>query len=111
MSAILRLPRPRLRTTCPPCLARGYTEKSTNKEPQPNLPKSSCPAHTLLVGLDYLKGQQPVVAFPDEDYPPWLWTLLPSRMDVNEEPGPGKVSEQQKERNGNIKQADFLIRK
>ncbi|KAI6139043.1 mitochondrial ribosomal protein L37-domain-containing protein [Pisolithus tinctorius] len=38
-------------------------------------PISSCPAGTVLTGLNYLKGQPPVLAMPDADYPSWLWDL------------------------------------
>jgi len=48
---------------------------------------SSCPPGTSLTGLDYLKGQTPVVALPDEDYPPWLWKLLEPRNLVDDGPG------------------------
>lgn len=48
---------------------------------------SSCPPGTVLSGLSYLKGQSPVVALPDEDYPPWLWKLLEPRNLVDDGPG------------------------
>lgn len=48
---------------------------------------SSCPPGTILTGLNYLKGQPPVVALPDEDYPPWLWKLLESKNLVDDGPG------------------------
>lgn len=52
---------------------------------------SSCPANTVLTGLNYLKGQPPVIALPDEDYPPWLWKLLEPR--VLDDDGPGGKAE------------------
>jgi large subunit ribosomal protein L54 len=70
---------------------------------------SSCPANTLLIGLDYLKGKPPLIALPDEEYPPWLWTLLQPKVNVDE--GPGSVAEQRRmkaERKANIKYANFL---
>ena len=48
---------------------------------------SSCPPGTVLTGLNYLKGQTPVVALPDEDYPPWLWKLLEPRKLADDGPG------------------------
>ena len=30
----------------------------------------------MLSGLNFLKGQPPVLAKADEDYPTWLWDLL-----------------------------------
>ena len=51
---------------------------------------SSCPPGTILTGLNYLKGKTPVVALPDEEYPPWLWKLLEPRKLVDDGPG-GKM--------------------
>jgi len=48
---------------------------------------SSCPPGTVLTGLNYLKGQTPVVALPDEDYPPWLWKLLEPKNLADDGPG------------------------
>src|SRR5260221_554850 len=31
------------------------------------------PRRILLVGLNHLKDQPPVLALADEEYPPWLW--------------------------------------
>lgn len=39
-------------------------------------PLSSCPPGTVISGLNFLKGQPPVLAMADEDYPAWLWGLL-----------------------------------
>lgn len=39
-------------------------------------PKSSCPAGTVLTGLNYFKGRQDPVALADEEYPAWLWRCL-----------------------------------
>lgn len=39
-------------------------------------PLSSCPAGTVLNGLNYFKGKADPVALPDEEYPAWLWTCL-----------------------------------
>ncbi|KAK4190490.1 mitochondrial ribosomal protein L37-domain-containing protein [Podospora australis] len=40
------------------------------------IPVSSCPAGTVLNGLNYFKGKTDPVALPDEEYPAWLWTCL-----------------------------------
>lgn len=72
-------------------------------------PLSCCPTNTLLTGLNYLKGQPPVLALPDEEYPPWLWTLLQPKVDVDH--GPGSLAEKRRmkrERGANIKYANFL---
>lgn len=37
---------------------------------------SSCPAGTILTGLNYLKGKADPVAAADEEYPDWLWRCL-----------------------------------
>ncbi|KXX80104.1 hypothetical protein MMYC01_202860 [Madurella mycetomatis] len=39
-------------------------------------PVSSCPAGTVLSGLNYFKGKTDPVARPDEEYPAWLWNCL-----------------------------------
>ncbi|KAK0656535.1 mitochondrial ribosomal protein L37-domain-containing protein [Cercophora newfieldiana] len=39
-------------------------------------PLSSCPAGTVLKGLNYVKGQTDPVALPDNQYPAWLWNCL-----------------------------------
>jgi large subunit ribosomal protein L54 len=37
---------------------------------------SSCPAGTVLNGLNYFKGKTDPVALPDDAYPAWLWNCL-----------------------------------
>ncbi|WWC86878.1 uncharacterized protein L201_001757 [Kwoniella dendrophila CBS 6074] len=37
---------------------------------------SSVPAGTTLTGLSILKDKSDPVALEDDQYPPWLWTLL-----------------------------------
>lgn len=37
---------------------------------------SSCTPGTVLLGTNYLKGDNPKVALEDEEYPEWLWQLL-----------------------------------
>jgi large subunit ribosomal protein L54 len=39
-------------------------------------PLSSCPAGTVLNGLNYFKGKTDPVALPDDAYPAWLWNCL-----------------------------------
>ncbi|GAA5886397.1 hypothetical protein JCM6882_001626 [Rhodosporidiobolus microsporus] len=41
----------------------------------PPPPTSSCPAGTVLKGLNYIKDGQDPVALEDSEYPAWLWTL------------------------------------
>ena len=49
--------------------------KPAGKKPTP-LVKSSIAAGQPLKGLNFLKNAQDPVARPDDEYPPWLWTLL-----------------------------------
>ena len=131
MTFLLALRRLSPRYTQASCLNRGYANKASQKNDQlmsesefhrsndrftpgfiqfsVSAPLSSCPANTLLSGLNYLKGQPPVVALPDEEYPPWLWTLLQPAVDTDS--GPGSLAEKRKmkaERTANIKYANFL---
>ncbi|KAF8447413.1 mitochondrial ribosomal protein L37-domain-containing protein, partial [Boletus edulis BED1] len=48
---------------------------------------SSCPAGTIMTGLNYLKGEPPILAKPDEEYPAWLWELTKPRQLVDDGPG------------------------
>jgi large subunit ribosomal protein L54 len=71
--------------------------------------RSSCAPNTALVGLNYLKDQPPVLALPDEEYPPWLWNLL----DKSELPddGPGGKAEKRRLRKENrqrIRDQNFM---
>jgi large subunit ribosomal protein L54 len=72
-------------------------------------PVSSCSPNTVLAGLNYLKGQPPVLALPDEEYPSWLWTILKPR--VLPDDGPGGLAEKIKKRRENrqrIKDQNFM---
>ncbi|KAG1734325.1 mitochondrial ribosomal protein L37-domain-containing protein [Suillus lakei] len=97
MSLLAVLYRSSVRQAFSPFLARGYAAKSLNTEQKQNLGAkdasvaegdlakletttlSSCPPGTVLEGLNYLKGQPPVIALPDDEYPSWLWDLLKSK--------------------------------
>ncbi|KZL70139.1 ribosomal protein subunit L37, partial [Colletotrichum tofieldiae] len=50
----------------------------------PPEPISSCPAGTVLNGLNYFKGRTDPVALRDEEYPEWLWTVLESKKETVE---------------------------
>ncbi|KAK0463556.1 mitochondrial ribosomal protein L37-domain-containing protein [Desarmillaria tabescens] len=95
------------------CQIRRYSEPATSaaKKPAPSAaPKSSCPADTVLTGLNYLKGQEPVLAKPDEEYPDWLWTLLEPRVIPDD--GPGGRAERYKRRLENkqkIRERNFML--
>lgn len=55
---------------------------------------SSCPAGTVLTGLNYLKGEAPILAKPDEEYPAWLWDLTKPKALADDGPG-GKAEKRQ----------------
>ncbi|KAG2075535.1 hypothetical protein BDR04DRAFT_1228534 [Suillus decipiens] len=102
--------------------ARGYAAKSSKTEQTPNISASekdtsaaeektlsSCPPGTILEGLNYLKGQPPVIALPDNEYPSWLWDLLKPK--VYEDDGPGGKAEKKRLRKENqqrIKDQNFM---
>ncbi|KAK7046653.1 mitochondrial ribosomal protein L37-domain-containing protein [Favolaschia claudopus] len=70
---------------------------------------SSCATDTIITGANYLKGQSPVVALPDEEYPPWLWTVLEQRVWPDD--GPGGRAERaarRKENKKRIQDANFM---
>ncbi|KAJ2966924.1 hypothetical protein NUW54_g13664 [Trametes sanguinea] len=73
------------------------------------VPKSSCTENTVLVGVNYLKGQPEVLAMPDEAYPPWLWTLLQPKEIPDD--GPGGKGEKIRLRKANrqrIREQNFM---
>ena len=62
-----------------------------------------------MTGVNYLKGQPPVLAKPDEEYPPWLWNLLKPK--VYNDTSPGSKGEKVMLRKANrqrIKEQNFL---
>ncbi|KAF8171649.1 mitochondrial ribosomal protein L37-domain-containing protein [Pholiota molesta] len=83
--------------------------KKAEPSSQASIPVSSCPADTILPGVNYLKGQAPVVALPDDQYPEWLWNVLKPR--VYEDDGPGGKKERMERRKANqraIKDRNFM---
>lgn len=63
---LFRSAEPQLST---PVTQPGEVEKDT-------IARSSCPAGTILNGLNYTKGGNDPVALKDEEYPEWLWSCL-----------------------------------
>ncbi|KAG8685126.1 hypothetical protein FRC08_013287 [Ceratobasidium sp. 394] len=57
-------------------------------------PTSSCPAQTVLTGLNWQKGQPPVLALEDSEYPEWLWSLLDEKK-----PGDGTSKAEMRQKN------------
>ncbi|KAL6453534.1 MRPL37 54S ribosomal protein L37 [Candida maltosa Xu316] len=53
------------------------TAASTN-----NIPKSSCPAGTVLNLKVFKKGEEPV-AKEDSEYPEWLWTMVDPKANLD----------------------------
>ncbi|CAE6502105.1 unnamed protein product [Rhizoctonia solani] len=77
-------------------------EKATSSSAK--APTSSCPANTNLAGLAWLKGQPPVLALEDSEYPTWLWTLLDEKK-----PGDGTSKpERRKQNRDKIKLQNFM---
>ncbi|KAG8712422.1 hypothetical protein FRC11_000193 [Ceratobasidium sp. 423] len=82
--------------------AEKPTSASTSATPK--APTSSCPANTNLAGLTWLKGQPPVLALEDSEYPAWLWTLLDEKK-----PGDGTSKpERRKQNRDKIKLQNFM---
>lgn len=71
--------------------------------------KSSCPENTILEGVNYLKGQPPVLALADDQYPEWLWTITQPRVVPDD--GPGGFAEKyamRKQRRQQIREQNFM---
>lgn len=64
---------PRQSAAAAPAPARSDATTATSEEAAP---RSSCPAGTVLNGLNYFKGKTDPVALPDNEYPEWLWSCL-----------------------------------
>ncbi|TFK44234.1 mitochondrial ribosomal protein L37-domain-containing protein [Crucibulum laeve] len=94
--------------------ADGATASGSSKKPAAPAaaatPLSSCPADTVLPGVNYLKGQGPVLAKPDEEYPEWLWTILKPKVYTDDGPG-GKAERAQRrlENRQKIKDRNFML--
>ncbi|KAJ7207088.1 mitochondrial ribosomal protein L37-domain-containing protein [Mycena pura] len=70
---------------------------------------SSCEPGTILTGVNYLKGQPPVLALPDEEYPDWLWKVLEPRVWPDDGPGGrGERAERRAANKKRIKDANFM---
>ena len=64
-----------------------------------------------MPGLNWLKGQEPVVALADEEYPSWLWTITKPKVYTEEEMQPGGRGHKkmlQRERRAEIKMRNFM---
>ncbi|KAF8121966.1 hypothetical protein EV363DRAFT_1588278 [Boletus edulis] len=89
--ALLAPARTTFRTTLSLWSARGYASTSSSKpsSSQPPKPASSEPSKTgtIMTGLNYLKGEPPILAKPDEEYPAWLWELTKPRQLMDDGPG------------------------
>lgn len=118
MSFLRVLQRPHL---CSRCRTRGFattTVAYSNAAEKPRKapaggaatqPRSSCARDTVITGVSYLKGQPPVLARADEEYPEWLWTILEAK--VYPDDGPGGKAERVQRRNENkrrIKDRNFM---
>ncbi|KZV84272.1 hypothetical protein EXIGLDRAFT_683039 [Exidia glandulosa HHB12029] len=90
------------------CVRRAANDAPA-AEPQAERPVSSCPPSTVLVGLNWLKGQPPVLALPDEEYPPWLWTITSAKPIPDDGPGgKGEKMRMRIENRKRIKEQNFM---
>ncbi|KAI8982821.1 mitochondrial ribosomal protein L37-domain-containing protein [Trametes punicea] len=104
-------PRRCLATQSSPAAAQANPDSgsASPKPGEPALAKSCCTENTVLVGLNYLKGQPEVLAMPDDAYPPWLWTLLQPKQIPDD--GPGGKGEKMRLRKANrqrIREQNFM---
>lgn len=96
---------------------RYNSTQATPASPQPAATQSKAkfvsiaPAGTKLKGLNIRKGQDPVVALADEEYPAWLWEVLDKNAQKAKlEADPAKAA-QKARRNANrkkIKDNNFI---
>ncbi|KAF5368757.1 hypothetical protein D9615_005369 [Tricholomella constricta] len=119
MSFLRVLQRPQF---CSLCRARGFATTAASYANAADKPKkapagvaaaappmSSCAPDTVITGVNYLKGQPPVLARADEEYPEWLWSILQPK--VWPEDGPGGKAERVRRRTENkqrIKDRNFM---
>ncbi|PLB52643.1 hypothetical protein P170DRAFT_378629 [Aspergillus steynii IBT 23096] len=74
-------------------------DKPTKSDSKPV--RSSCPAGTMLQGLNYFKNKPNIVAKEDFDYPDWLWTLLEDSKSSKKSEGgvdPSTLNKKQRKR-------------
>ncbi|KAG6806306.1 hypothetical protein H0H93_003192 [Arthromyces matolae] len=106
MSLLRLLQRPRV---CNLCRARGFATTPVSRAETTKTAAGGDNTDTILEGLNYKKGQQPVLALADEEYPAWLWTVLEPK--VYPDDGPGGKGERVKRRIENkrrIKDRNFM---
>ncbi|KAJ7512077.1 mitochondrial ribosomal protein L37-domain-containing protein [Mycena galericulata] len=95
---------------------RTYASKPKEKSPakaspgvKKAIPTSSCVPDTVITGANYLKGQPPVLALPDEEYPEWLWNVLEQRVWPDDGPGGrGERAARRAENKRKIRDANFM---
>ena len=93
----------------PSSSAKQAGSSSTSPADAAPISRSSCAPDTVLKGVNYLKGQPPVVAQADDAYPEWLWNVLKPRE--YEDDGPGGKKERVERRKANrqaIKDRNFM---
>ncbi|OJT06114.1 hypothetical protein TRAPUB_3049 [Trametes pubescens] len=104
-------PRRCLASQSAPAAAPAQTDSGNapSKAELPALAQSCCTENTVLVGVNYLKGQPEVLALADDAYPPWLWTLLQPKHIPDD--GPGGIGEKIRLRKANrqaIRDSNFM---
>ncbi|KAJ7578532.1 mitochondrial ribosomal protein L37-domain-containing protein [Mycena floridula] len=91
---------------------RYYATTNESKSGAKKVPRaqSCCPPDTILTGLNYLKGQEPVLALPDESYPDWLWTITTPKELPDEGPGSRAYRlANRRESKKQIKERNFML--
>ncbi|KAF9462758.1 hypothetical protein BDZ94DRAFT_707917 [Collybia nuda] len=112
MSFLRALQQPQI---CRLCRTRGIATSTgpaatanTVQKPKKGA-SAACAPDTILTGINYLKGQAPVLALADDQYPEWLWTILTPK--VWPEDGPGGKAERVRRKAENqrrIKDRNFM---
>ncbi|KAL2122742.1 hypothetical protein VTJ04DRAFT_3197 [Mycothermus thermophilus] len=75
-------------------LTGSEASKDQQQQAQQQRPLSSCPAGTVLTGLNYFKGKSDPVALPDEEYPEWLWRCLEVQKKTDESADGAEVGDE-----------------
>ncbi|KAG8947218.1 hypothetical protein FRC04_010941 [Tulasnella sp. 424] len=98
-----------------PAPSSSQPSSATESTASGTTPRSACLPGTVLEGLTWLKDQKPVLAKPDEEYPPWLWSLTDKKVEdpkkSSSAPPPGSRDAQRALRKANrksIKASNFM---
>lgn len=79
--------------------------------PNPKSLVSSCQAGNIIKGLNIRKGQDPIIALADGEYPEWLWSILDKNVQqkkLEENPLKAARKARRQENRRKIKENNFL---